>query len=179
MFLESILFLQKLKISTTKKTVLPCFGNSIAGHPSSMPQSRGIYRDFSGSACDSLASETSSREKHLENFSKLLAWSVLAGVSGNYLATYLSREKRVFCIVRVVFKIFFSFPLNFMWLFIFSFIWNFPNTSCNQLRTPLLLHFFSKSSRKGMGLLFLTSCSMFCVLFSCLLSRYCIRTFYS
>ena len=37
MFLESILFLQKLKIS---KIVLPCFGNSVAGHTSRMPQSQ-------------------------------------------------------------------------------------------------------------------------------------------
>ena len=82
-------------------------------------QSRGLLRYFRGSARDSLASETSSRKKHLENFSKLLAWSVLAGVSGDYLATYLSREKRVFCTMRTVFKIFFNFPSNFLWLFIF------------------------------------------------------------
>ena len=31
-------------------------------------QSRGVHRDFRGSARDSLASETSSCEKHLENF---------------------------------------------------------------------------------------------------------------
>ena len=37
MFLESILFLQKLKIS---EIVLPCFGNSVAGHTSRMPQSQ-------------------------------------------------------------------------------------------------------------------------------------------
>ena len=36
-------------------------------------QSRGVHRDFRGSARDSLASKTSSREKHLENFSKLLS----------------------------------------------------------------------------------------------------------
>ena len=46
-------------------------------------QSWGVYRDFRGSSHNSLASETSSREKHLENFSKLLAWSVLVGVSGD------------------------------------------------------------------------------------------------
>ena len=37
MFLESILFLQKLKIS---KTVLPYFGDLVAGPPSRMPQSQ-------------------------------------------------------------------------------------------------------------------------------------------
>ena len=50
-------------------------------------QSRGVHRDFHGSARDSLTSETSSREKHLKHFSKLLSWSVLAGGSGDYLAT--------------------------------------------------------------------------------------------
>ena len=59
-------------------------------------QSQRVHRDFRSSARDSLASETSSRKKHLEIFSKLLAWSVLAGVSGDSLATYLSRENRVF-----------------------------------------------------------------------------------
>ena len=83
-------------------------------------QSRREHRDFRGSTRDSFVSETSSREKHLENFSKLLSWSVLVGGSGDYLVTYLSHEKRVFCIVKAVFKIFFSFPSNFLWLFIFS-----------------------------------------------------------
>ena len=94
------------------------------------------------------------------------------GVSSNYLVTYLSLEKRVFCTVRAVFKIFFSFPSNFMWLFTFSLNCSYPNTSCHSLRTPLLLHFFSKSSRKGMGLLFLTSYVLFWVFFSCRLSCY-------
>ena len=83
-------------------------------------QSQGVHRDFRGSSRDSLASETSSRKKHLENFSKLLSWSVLASGSGDYLAIYLSHEKCMLCIVRAVFKIFFSFPSNFLWLFIFS-----------------------------------------------------------
>ena len=60
-------------------------------------QSQRVHRDFRSSARDSLASETSSRKKHLEIFSKLLAWSILAGVSSDSLATYLSRENRMFC----------------------------------------------------------------------------------
>ena len=66
-------------------------------------QSRGVHRDFCSLAHDSLASETSSCEKHLANFSKLLAWSVLEGETGDFLETYLSREKHVFCTVRAVF----------------------------------------------------------------------------
>ena len=92
-------------------------------------QSQEVHRNFRGSARDSLASETSSRKKHLENFSKLLTWSVLAGVSGDYLATYLSCEKRVFCTVKAVFKIFFSFSSNFLWLFIFSLNYLLPKRS--------------------------------------------------
>lgn len=41
-------------------------------------QSRGLLRDFRGSACDSLAGRPSSREKHLEKFFKFLSLSVLA-----------------------------------------------------------------------------------------------------
>ena len=73
------------KIWKISKTMLPYFGYLVAGHPSRMlqiklagwfwglvckwkVQSRGVHRDFRGSARDSLASETSSCEKHLENF---------------------------------------------------------------------------------------------------------------
>ena len=65
MFLESILFLQKLKIS---KTVLPCFGNSVAGHPNCMPQSRAQV-GFG----DLFASGRSSREGYTEIFVAHLA----------------------------------------------------------------------------------------------------------
>ena len=170
--------LQKLKIS--KKTVLSYFGDSIASKSSHMPQSQDHESVLATCSRVDLkisvypSRETSSHEKHLENFSKLLVWSVLVGVSSNYLVTYLSLEKRVFCTVRAVFKIFFSFPSNFMWLFTFSLNCSYPNTSCHSLRTPLLLHFFSKSSRKGMGLLFLTSFSCFEYYFLAFLSCYCI-----
>ena len=127
--------LQKLKIS--KKQFCPvlatqswvsqvaCHSHKLAGQFWQLVrewkvQSRREHRDFRDSTRDSLVSETSSHKKHSENFSKLLTLSVLAGGSGDYLTTYLSHEKRVFCIVRAVFKIFFSFPSNFLWLFIFS-----------------------------------------------------------
>ena len=127
--------LQKLKISKinfcpvlaiqSRVSQVACHSRELAGqfwwlvHKWKV-QSWGVHRDVRGSARGSPASKTSSREKHLENFSKLLSWSVLAGGSGNFLATYLSREKRVFCTVKAVFKILFSFPSNFLWLFIFS-----------------------------------------------------------
>ena len=92
MFLESILF-EKSEIF--KNPVLPCFGGSVAGMSSREPQSRlrgsfwqlvrewkvqsrGLHRDFRGSARDSLAGRPSSREKHLEKFFKFLSSSVLA-----------------------------------------------------------------------------------------------------
>ena len=179
MFLESILFFKNWKIQKQCCPVLAtqlrvsqvaCLSRVLAGQFWQLVrewkvQSRGIHRDFRGSARDSLPSETSSREKHLEIFSKLLAWSVLVGMSGNYVATYLSREKRVFCTVGVVFKIFFSFPSNFLWLFIFSFVWNLPNTPCLHFRNPLLLHFNSKFSRKRYGFSFSHSLFLVFVLF--------------
>ena len=188
MFLESILFFKNWKIqkqccpvlaTQSRVSQVTCHSRELADQFRRLVrewkvQSWGVHRDFRGSTRDSLVSETSSRGKHLEIFSKLLAWSVLAGVSSDYLATYLSHEKRVFCTMRAVFKIFFSFLSNFLWLFIVFSIWNFSNTLCYPLPTPLLLHFFSKSSRKGMGLLFLTSYFMVWVLFSCLLCWHCI-----
>ena len=129
-----------------QKSFLPCFGDSVAGKLSRTPQSqlagqfwwlvcewkvqsRWVHRDFHSSARGSLASKTSSHEKHLENFSKLLSWNGLASGSGDYLATYLSCEKRVFCTVKAVFKIFFSFSSNFLWLFIFSLNYLLPKRS--------------------------------------------------
>ena len=92
MFLESILF---EKSENFKNQVLPCFGGSVAGMSSRESQSRprgsflatvrewkvhsrGLLRDFRGSARDSLADRPSSREKHLEKFFKFLSLSVLA-----------------------------------------------------------------------------------------------------
>ena len=48
---------------------------------------QGVHRDFRGSDRDSLASETSSCEKHLENFSKVFLSSVLADGPGDLNAT--------------------------------------------------------------------------------------------
>ena len=59
-------------------------------------QSWGVHRDFRGSARGFVASKTSSREKHLEKFSKFLSLSVLAAWPGDLLATHFSHEKRVF-----------------------------------------------------------------------------------
>ena len=65
MFLESILFLQKL--SKSSKIVLPCSGNSVSSRSSCMPQSRAHTEIFQ----DSLAGQCPNREKYLEYFSKI------------------------------------------------------------------------------------------------------------
>ena len=59
-------------------------------------QSRGLLRDFHGSARDSLVGKPSSREKQLEKFFKFLSLSVLAAWTGDFVVTQSSREKRVF-----------------------------------------------------------------------------------
>ena len=60
-------------------------------------QSRGLLRDFRGSARDSLAGRPSSREKHLEKFFKIFLLSALAAWAGDCVATWTSRGNRVFC----------------------------------------------------------------------------------
>ena len=59
-------------------------------------QSRGVHREFRGSARNSLAGRPSSREKHLENFFIILTFSVLAACPSDLLATHSSLKKRVF-----------------------------------------------------------------------------------
>ena len=63
----------------------------------------GVHRDFCGSDRDSLVSGTSSREKHLENFSKIFLSSVLVASLGDFLATWLSHEKCVFSVLWSIF----------------------------------------------------------------------------
>ena len=91
MFLESILF---LKTENFKNPILSCFGGSVAGMSSREPQSRlrgsflATCSQVEGSVArvtqrfsrlsSSLAGRPSSREKHLENFFKILLLSVLA-----------------------------------------------------------------------------------------------------
>ena len=59
-------------------------------------QSQRVHRDFRDSARDSLTSETSSCEKHIEIFFIILTLSFLAACPGDLLATHPSREKSVF-----------------------------------------------------------------------------------
>ena len=108
MFLESILFLQKLKIfknsvalfwrlirgsSKSQASVASSrvnFGDLFASERSNCErseehtselQSRGLHRDFHGSARDSLIGRTSSREKHLENFFHNFVFECFGGLT--------------------------------------------------------------------------------------------------
>ena len=65
-----------------------------------------------------------------------------------------------------VFKIFFSFPLNFSCLFTFSLNCSYLNTPCHSLQTPLLHLFTSKSSKKRFRLLFSHLISLILIIIS-------------
>ena len=105
-------------------------------------------------------SETSSSEKHLANFFKTLGLKCFGRCLGDWLATCLSRKKRVFCVLKTVFKLFFSFSLEFLWLFtVFPISLSTktdPNTPCHPPQTPFLHHLFSNLQEKSMGFLCLT-----------------------
>ena len=77
MFLESILFLQKL--SKSSKTMFPCFGDSVASWSNRMPQSRAHTEIF----CDSLVGQCPSHEIYLEYFSKFGFLMFLTGLSSD------------------------------------------------------------------------------------------------
>ena len=79
MFLESILFLQKL--SKSSKTVLPCIGDLVASWSSRMPQSQAHTEIFR----DSLAGQCPYCKKYLEYFSKFGFLMFLAAQSSNFL----------------------------------------------------------------------------------------------
>ena len=140
-FWKVFCFYKNWKIS---KIVLPCFGDLVVGHPSRMlqlelvgwfwrlvrewkVQSRGIHKDFCGSARDSLTSETSSCEKHLEIFFQIFRLEVFWWVT---LATgwRLVSVAKIACFAKM--RQFFlkkqnpiQFSLNLLWLFIVFFVW--------------------------------------------------------
>ena len=105
-------------------------------------QSRGVHRDFRGSARDSLMGRPSSRKKHLEIFFTILSLSVLAACPGDLLATHFNLKKRMFCVSKTVSLNFFSFSLDFLWLFtVFPF-----HSQLKLTQTLLKLHFCIISS---------------------------------
>ena len=73
-------------------------------------QSQGVHRDFHGSARNSLASETSSCEKHLANFFKSFGLKCFGVCPGDLSQ---SRKMRVLCFEDSFLKTFSIFPSNF------------------------------------------------------------------
>ena len=111
--------------------MLPCFGDSVAGHPSHMlqpqarrlvlatcswvkgPVTRGTQR-FSRLSLWLFHEWDFQSLKTLSKFFQIFRlWSVLAGDPSDLLATCFSREKRMFCISKTVFKTILVFPSNF------------------------------------------------------------------
>ena len=101
-------------------------------------QSWGVHRDFHGSVRNSFASGTSSREKHLENFSKVFFqvfwWLVLA------TCMRFDSVAKIACFAQngLVFEPF-QFSFEFSWLFIVFPISNLSKTHHVTLKeTPFL-----------------------------------------
>ena len=111
-------------------------------------QSQGVHRDFRGSPCDSLMGRLCSHKKHLEKIFKFLVFRFLAACFGDFHATCLSRENRVFCILRVIFKVVFKHFLFFPSYIIFT-IHTFISCPLFSL-TPLSIRV-----KKGESILFL------------------------
>ena len=167
MFLESILF-KNLKISKTQFCLvlatqsrvsqvvgLSCF---FAGYFWRLVrkwkvQSRGLHRDFRGSARDSLVGRPSNCEKHLEIFSQFCLWVFwrLALATCWRLTSVVKNACSAF---RNQFLNLFNFPSNFLWLFTFSLNLNSPKHSVSLFTTSIFALFTSKSSRKRYGLSF-------------------------
>ena len=108
-------------------------------------------RDFRGLPRDSLAGRTFNREKHIDKFFNIFVLSALATGPSDLLATWLSRENRMFCVNRSVF-ITFQFSLELLWLFIIFLTWNTLKLTVSlSNKLPFLHHFNSKSLLKRYG----------------------------
>ena len=97
--------------------------------------------------------------KTLREIFQVAYFYVFCGLPSNWLATWSSREKRVFCVLRTVFQNFFSFSLEFQWLFIV-----FPKISLSN--TPCLFwksfHFCIMSSSNMKKKVWVISISLHC-----------------
>ena len=161
-FLESILFLQNWKfqkqccsvLATQSRVIqVACHSRELASQSWQLVheckvQLQGVHRDFCGSAHDSFASETSSHKKHLANFSKLLAWSVLAGVLATDWRLVSVVKNRCFAFQRQFLKLFQFFPRIFVTVHCLPHF-SLSNTPCLTSKSiHLLHHLILRSSRK-------------------------------
>ena len=150
MFLESTLFLQKLN----SVALFWWLSRGTSKSHAIVTRSRVNFGDL-------FVSERSNRKRYTEIFTAQLAtpsrvdlpimkntWKFF---SQFYLwvfwqlalATCFSREKRVFCILKTIFKTFSVFPSIFLWLFTVFPISFSTETDPNTPQTPFLHHFFS------------------------------------
>ena len=135
---------------------------------------------------DLSASERSSREGYTEIFAAQLATPsrVDLPIAKNTLKIFHNFDFKsfgslpwrlvsvvknaCFCVSKTVsLNFFFSFSLDFLWLFTIFPISFSAETDPNTPQTPFLHHFFSNLHEKVMGFLCLTSFSIFWVCFSC------------
>ena len=128
----------------------------------------GVHRDFRGSDHGSLASGTSSRKKHFENFSKVFLSSALAASPGDFLATWLNREKRVFCVLWSIFFKLFEYSLDsFVTIHCLPCLFLFQNHSVHTQIFIFFIFFipFHQSSSKGMGSISFSICVTYLVIY--------------
>ena len=134
-------------------------------------QSRGVHRDFHGLACDSLANETFSCEKHLEIFFQIFRLEVFWRLT---LATgwRLVSVAKIACFVKIKQfffffnnKTLFQFSLNLLWLFIVFFVWTSLNDTVFTHKLSLISLFLHQSLRKGMDFVSFLMCSSYLALY--------------
>ena len=160
MFVESTLFLQKLKIFKNNVALFWWLSRGSSKSHATTASSRVDFGDL-------FASERSNREWYTEIFVAQLATPsrVDLPIAKNTkkffsqfylwvfwrlaLATCFSREKCVFCISKIVFKTFsVFFSLKFLWLFTVFPISFSTETDPNTPLTPFLHHFLSNLQEK-------------------------------
>ena len=117
-------------------------------------QSRGLHRDFRGSACNSLVGRPSSHEKHLENFFHNFIFECFGSLPLRLVGDSPQlRKTRVWQKVGQFLNLL-SFPSNFLWLFtVFPFLsqLNLPKHFVSHSLNSIFASFLLQSSRKKYG----------------------------
>ena len=115
-----------------------------------------LLRDFRSLRRDFLAGRTSSREKHLENFSKFVS-KVFGGLPW-WLACDLDQSRKMH-VLR--FKV--SLPSNILWLFIVFPVWTSLKLTVSLSKIPIITHhfYFNLQEKVWVFLFFISiSCSL-------------------
>ena len=124
-------------------------------------------RDFRGLPRDSLAGRTSNRKKHIDKFFNIFVLSALATGPSDLLATWFSRENRMLCTNRSVFKRFQFFPQTSVTVHCLPYLKH-SQTHCFTLKqTSIFTSFQLKIFKKKVWVFSFslhTSCSESCLL---------------